>query len=162
MAKGRRAELEQVVANLGEERLAILGSVDPEGHPHLSTVSWFRGRPPAKVDLLIGGTAAFLRNIAERPFATLMVFQETVYALEGRAEILEPHVADMPIPLSLVRLTLHDAYDGLFTGGVLVSGPQYRKNYPVKLRHLDQRVEQYLASLDDPTHADRLPTHPSV
>ena len=142
MAKGR-VQPEQVVGRLGHDEMAVLTSTDRGGQPHLSTVSWYRGRLPDAVDLIVGRTARFLKNIEARPAATMLVFLETAYALAGTADIIVRDIPDMPIPLTLVRLKIESVYEALFTGAELLGGPRYRKEYPEKLKDLDQIVDAY-------------------
>jgi hypothetical protein len=134
----------EVLGRLGRDDLAVLASLERDGAPHLSTVSWYRGRPPDAVDLVIGRTARFLRNIERQPDCTLLVFLDSVYALAGTAAVTARDIPDLPIPLSLVRLTVTTVYASLFTGAELVAGPRHRKRYPPKLRNLDALVDAYL------------------
>jgi hypothetical protein len=144
MSKPRKLDPAAIVGALTTEQMSVLASVDRSGRPHLSVVSWLRGRPPGAVEILVGRTARLLKNLDYHQDVTLMVFLDTAYAVEGRARVVVETVPDMPIPLSLIRLEVDAVFDGMFTGGQLVSGPQYVKDYPEKLAHLDQLVDHYL------------------
>lgn len=154
MAPRRPApRLEDVVGRLNSEHLCMLASVDAQGRPELSAVSWIRGRPPAEADLMVGWKARLVRNLAHRPDICLAVFQESVFTLAGTARVVEKLVPGLPVPLARIRLTFEGVYDGLFTGGRLGAPPVYEKVYPPKLANLDRLVEEHLDEPREPSVA---------
>lgn len=136
--------IEDVVGRLKSDHLSLLASVDSQGRPELSAVSWIRGRPPAEADLMVGWKARLVRNLAHHPEICLAVFHESVYTLSGRAELVEKLVPGLPVPLARLRITFDGVYDGLFTGGQLEAPPAFQKVYPPKLANLDRLVEERL------------------
>ena len=145
MAKNQRLNPAPLVEALHEERLCVLATVDGHERPHLSAVSWLRGRPPEGIDLLVGRTARLLKNLEHHPAVSLLLYLDSLYTLDGIARVVVELVPEMPIPLSLVHIRVSGAYDSMFTGGRLLAGPRYVKDYPEKLGHLDTLVEHYLA-----------------
>jgi hypothetical protein len=146
MAKNRSLHPGPIMEALNEERLCVLATVDRHGRPHLSAVSWLRSRPPEGIDLLVGRTARLLKNIEHHAAVSLLVYLDSLYTLDGEARVVVDLVPEMPIPLSLVNIQVTGAYDSMFTGGRLLAGPRYTKDYPDKLAHLDTLVDHYLAA----------------
>ncbi len=144
MARHRVPDLAAVLGTLTAESLSLVATADEYGHPNVAAVSWLRGAPPDHLDLLVGWRSRLVRNIQRVPAVTVVVFQESVLTLQGRGHVEERLAQGLPIPLSLVRVEVEAVYDSMFTGGQLTSSPRYVKDYPAKLRHLDDQVAAYL------------------
>lgn len=145
MARHRVPDLAAVLGTLTAESLSLVATSDEHEHPNVAAVSWLRGAPPDHLDLLVGWRSRLVKNILRVPAVTVVVFQESVLTLQGRAHVEERLAQGLPIPLSLVRVEVEAVYDSMFTGGQLTASPHYVKDYPAKLRHLDDQVAAYLA-----------------
>ena len=145
MTRHRVPNLTAVLGSLTAESLSLVATSDAHGHPNVAAVSWLRGAPPDRLDLLVGWRSQLAKNIVSVPAVTVVVFQESVLTLLGRAHVEEPLAEGLPIPLSLVQVEVEAVYDSMFTGGVLTASPHYVKDYPAKLRDLDDQVAAYLA-----------------
>ncbi len=138
-------DLAAVLGHLTAEALSLVATTDDRGHPNVVAVSWLRGSPPDHLDLLVGWRSRLVQNIQRVPEVSVVVFQQSVLTLHGRAHVQERLAQGLPIPLSLVRVTVNAVRDSMFTGGQLTASPHYVKDYPAKLRHLDDQVAEYLA-----------------
>lgn len=139
--------LDQVLADLNRESLCVLASVSRKGLPEVSAISWIRGRPPDQVDIVSGWKSRAVKNLDTHPGVSLLLYQASVLVLTGDAWVEEKLIPDMPIPLALIRMKIEAVHDGMFTGGILTSGPSYIKDYPAKLSHLDTLVDDYFTRI---------------
>lgn len=144
MARHAVPDLAAVLESLTAESLSLVATTDDRGHPNVAAVSWLRGAPPDHLDLLVGWRSRLVKNIQRVPEVSVVVFQDSVLTLHGRAHVAERLAQGLPIPLSLVRVSVDAVYDSMFTGGTLTASPHYVKDYPPKLRHLDDQVAEYL------------------
>jgi hypothetical protein len=151
--EGSALQVDEVVEQIRPDRLFVLAFLDDRGEPAVSAVTWVRGRPPDRVDVVVGRRARLLRSLAVHPAVALVMFAPSVLAVAGEARVVEPRVPGVPIPLARVEIRVEGVRDVMFTGGVLEAGPRVAKTYPPRLAGLDRTVARYL---------DDVGTHPGV
>jgi hypothetical protein len=142
---GTTLSVAEVVARIEPDRLCLVAFVDESRKPAVSAASWVRGRPPDRVDVVVGWRARLLRSVSVHPEVVLVTFSPSVLALSGQAYVVDAHVPKMPLLLARLQIRIEAVRSAMFTGGVLVAGPLVTKAYPPKLAGLDALVSRYLA-----------------
>lgn len=103
----------------------VLATVDPEGAPYTTFMSWVSARDDRTVCLALDTRGRAMRNLQHNPSVALEVLApDRVLGLRGVARIGAEQVASCPFPAVRVEIDVSEGRD--HTGhGIIWQGPAY-------------------------------------
>ncbi|MDR7071917.1 pyridoxamine 5'-phosphate oxidase family protein [Fictibacillus barbaricus] len=129
------------------EQLVLLGTVDAESKaPSVNAISWVKSLSEEKIRFTVTNNSRIVTNIKENPNVVLTVVAlETVYSINGKANILEDTMQDVPLKLSKIEVIIEHVFESMFWGAKVVQEPVYEKTYnEKKAKELDEKVYKAL------------------
>ncbi|MEF2964695.1 pyridoxamine 5'-phosphate oxidase family protein [Paenibacillus sp. M1] len=134
---------EPLFAAFQSETFVLLNTVDEEsGGPTSSAISWIYAPDYSTLRFALDHRSRLVRNIKAQPRITVTVFgDETIYAINGIAEVVQDPLADVPFKMCCFDLKIDAVRNALFYGAQLASAPTYAKVYDERAAEmLDNRV----------------------
>lgn len=116
---------DHVVKFLSGGQICVVSTVDADGRPSTSLMTWVVARDERTLALAVGNPGRAYTNIVERKFVAVEVLGDGVtIGLRGRAEVLREKMAKSPFPSALVVVTVDEVKDHA-ARGVEFRGPSY-------------------------------------
>ncbi|WNB90699.1 pyridoxamine 5'-phosphate oxidase family protein [Bacillus sp. NEB1478] len=131
------------------EQLVLLGTIDAESNgPSINAISWVKSLSESKIRFTVTNNSRIVTNIKANSNVVLTVVAlETVYSINGKANILEDTMDDVPLKLSKIEVDIEHVFESMFWGAKIVQEPVYEKTYnEKKAKELDEKVYQALMS----------------
>jgi uncharacterized pyridoxamine 5'-phosphate oxidase family protein len=125
------------------EQLVLLGTVDAETKaPSVNAISWVKSLSPDKIRFTVTNNSRIVTNIQDNPNVVLTVVGlETVYSINGKANILENSMEGVPLKLAKIEVEIEHVFESMFWGAKIVQEPVYEKTYnEKKAKELDKQV----------------------
>jgi hypothetical protein len=135
--------------HLQGEQLVLLGTIDAETNaPSINAISWVKSKSEKKIRFTVTNNSRIVTNIQLNPNVVMTVVGlETVYSINGKANILEETMNDVPLKLSKIEVDIEHVFESMFWGAKIVQEPVYEKTYnEKKAKELDEKVYQALMS----------------
>lgn len=122
---------EALVRSLRKERLVLLSTIDCEsGSPTISAISWVYAPDDRTVRFAVDARSRLVRNLQNRPEATIAVFAEgSLYAVYGKARLVSESLAGVPIKLACFDVAVEAVRDAMFYGARISVEPEFEKTY---------------------------------
>jgi len=127
MAENAPAEMPpQLVQFLLGGQALVVATVDEQGAPVTSLMTWAVARNPLTVALAVDLRNRSLRNIRMNPKVAIEVLGDDLcYGLRGTAVVEKELMESPPFPCALVAVRIEEIRDH-GTAGVRFTGPRYR------------------------------------
>ncbi|GGB59400.1 pyridoxamine 5'-phosphate oxidase family protein [Fictibacillus barbaricus] len=125
------------------EQLVLLGTVDAETKaPSINAISWVKSLSPDKIRFTVTNNSRIVTNIQDNPSVVLTVVGlETVFSINGKANILENSMEGVPLKLAKIEVEIEHVFESMFWGAKIVQEPVYEKTYnEKKAKELDKQV----------------------
>lgn len=125
------------------EQLVLLGTVDAETKaPSINAISWVKSLSPDKIRFTVTNNSRIVTNIQDNPNVVLTVVGlETVFSINGKANILENSMEGVPLKLAKIEVEIEHVFESMFWGAKIVQEPVYEKTYnEKKAKELDKQV----------------------
>jgi uncharacterized pyridoxamine 5'-phosphate oxidase family protein len=133
----------ELVEFLKGEKLVNLATVDADtGGPNVNAISWVKSVDANKVRFSVTNNSRIVENIKNNPSVVMNVIGlETVYSIQGKAEILEDTMEGVNLKLSKIEVTVEAVFESMFWGAKITQDPEYVKTYNLeKAKALDEQV----------------------
>lgn len=133
----------ELFEHLQGEQLVLLGTVDAESNaPSVNAISWVKSLSEEKIRFTVTNNSRIVANIQANPNVVMTVVGlETVYSINGKANILENAMADVPLKLAKIEVDIEHVFESMFWGAKIVQEPVYEKTYnEKKAKELDEQV----------------------
>ena len=115
----------ELVGFLSGGQTCIVATVDDEGFPTTTLMTWVVARDPVTLRLAVDQRSKALRNLRERPHIAIEVLGDGIcYGLRGHADIEKETLTSAPFPAALVVVRLEECRDHA-APGVRFYGPRY-------------------------------------
>ena len=115
----------ELVRFLSGGQTCIVATVDDEGSPSTTLMTWVVARDPLTLVLAIDQRSRALRNLRKRPHIAVEVLGDGVcYGLRGHADIEKETLLSAPFPSALVAMRIEECRDHA-APGVRFYGPRY-------------------------------------
>jgi hypothetical protein len=103
----------------------VLATVDPDGAPYTTFMSWVSARDDRTVCMAIDTRGVALRNMQQNPTVVLEILAlDRVLGIRGTARVRSDQVQSCPFPAVLVEIAVMEGRD--HTGhGIVWQGPTY-------------------------------------
>lgn len=129
--------------HLEGEKLVLLATVDAEtGGPNVNAISWVKSYNEKKIRFTVTNNSRIITNIKANPnvvFTTIGL--ETVFSIQGKANILEDTMEGVNLKLAKVEVDVEYVFESMFWGSKITQEPEYEKTYnPEKAKKLDEEV----------------------
>lgn len=125
------------------ERFVQLSTVDYQtGGPNVSALSWVHAKDELTILFAVDQRSRIIKNIEKQQLIVLnIIANETSYSISGIANVDGQSTANVPIDLSIIKLTIQEVRDVMFYGAKIVSEPKFKKTYDEEAAtKLDQQV----------------------
>ncbi|WLD94824.1 pyridoxamine 5'-phosphate oxidase family protein [Alkalihalobacillus sp. AL-G] len=125
------------------EKLVNLATVDAEsGAPNVNAISWVKSADEKRIRFSVTNNSRIVENIKNNPAVVLNVIGlETVFSIQGKAEILEDTMEGVNLKLSKIEVTVEAVFESMFWGAKITQDPEYVKTYNLeKAKELDNQV----------------------
>jgi hypothetical protein len=139
----------ELFEHLQGEQLVLLGTVDAESNaPSVNAISWVKSLSEEKIRFTVTNNSRIVTNIkANSKVVMTVVGLETVYSINGIANILEETMEDVPLKLAKIEVDIEHVFESMFWGAKIVQEPVYEKTYnEKKAKELDDKVYKALMS----------------
>ncbi len=132
---------EEVVRRLAGGPLYVVSSLDQDGRPSTTLMSWVAALSPACLALCVDARSRTFQNLVARPEVALEVLGDGLtWGLKGRARVAKARMASTPFPCALVEVDVDEARDHS-SPGTLFQGPRYAYAGDKQHRHeLEERI----------------------
>lgn len=116
---------------LQQERFLLLGTIDHEsGAPATNAISWVYAPSPKRILFALDNRSRIVTNIRKEPRVVLtLIGAGSSYAISGEAVVVEERMADVPLKLCKLEMTIHSVRDVMFYGSRISVEPKYEKTY---------------------------------
>ncbi|WP_408008993.1 pyridoxamine 5'-phosphate oxidase family protein [Pseudalkalibacillus sp. A8] len=135
----------EIVNNLQGEKIINLITLDKQGEPHLSAVSWVRADEDGEViKIAVGHKSSTVKNIEQNENVTLGVIADgSYYSVKGTASVSE--VIEKTMKYRVIYIQVNEVQDATFYGGKITVEPAYEKTYDADLaKKLDEEIYESL------------------
>ncbi|MEW9501439.1 pyridoxamine 5'-phosphate oxidase family protein [Jeotgalibacillus marinus] len=125
------------------ERFVQLSTIDHQtGGPNVSALSWVHAKDEFTILFAVDHRSRIITNLEKQPLIVLnIIANETSYSISGSASIIGQSSSDVPIVLSIIKLTIREVRDVMFYGAKIISEPKFNKTYDEEAaKKLDQQV----------------------
>lgn len=131
----------EVVRHLSGGGACVVATVDPDGRPSTTLMTWAVARDPRHVALCVDTRSGAFLNLVERGGIALEVLGDgLVWGAKGVATIEKPAMTATPFPCALVAVTVDEVRDHA-APGVRFRGPSYVYDEDKQHRHeLERRI----------------------
>lgn len=143
MAKVVREQLTpELVAYLQGGKATVLATVDEQGEPILTVLSWVVAVDARTVRLAMEQTSLSVRNIRRTGRAVLQVLGcGSAYAIRGTARVIKEELTSITFKQAMVQIDVHEVRENMFFGGALEHELTYTHTYDAGVaRDLDAKV----------------------
>ncbi|MDM5316878.1 pyridoxamine 5'-phosphate oxidase family protein [Fictibacillus sp. b24] len=133
----------ELFEHLQGEQLVLLGTVDAETKaPSVNAISWVKSLSEGKIRFTVTNNSRIVTNIQDNPNVVLTVVGlETVYSINGKANILQLAMEGVPLKLAKIEVDIEHVFESMFWGAKIVQEPVYEKTYnEKKAKELDEQV----------------------
>ncbi|MGM0804288.1 MAG: pyridoxamine 5'-phosphate oxidase family protein [Bacillota bacterium] len=133
----------ELFEHLQGEQLVLLGTVDAETKaPSVNAISWVKSLSKEKIRFTVTNNSRIVTNIKDNPQVVLTVVGlETVYSINGKANILQETMEGVPLKLAKIEVDIDHVFESMFWGAKIVQEPVYEKTYnEKKAKELDVQV----------------------
>jgi uncharacterized pyridoxamine 5'-phosphate oxidase family protein len=133
----------ELFEHLQGEQLVLLGTVDAETKaPSVNAISWVKSLSKEKIRFTVTNNSRIVTNIKDNPHVVLTVVGlETVYSINGSANILQETMEGVPLKLAKIEVDIDHVFESMFWGAKIVQEPVYEKTYnEKKAKELDVQV----------------------
>jgi predicted pyridoxine 5'-phosphate oxidase superfamily flavin-nucleotide-binding protein len=133
----------ELFEHLQGEQLVLLGTVDSESKaPSVNAISWVKSLTKEKIRFTVTNNSRIVTNIKDNPHVVLTVVGlETVYSINGSANILQETMEGVPLKLAKIEVDIDHVFESMFWGAKIVQEPVYEKTYnEKKAKELDVQV----------------------
>jgi hypothetical protein len=115
----------ELVRFLSGGQTCIVATVDEEGAPTTTLMTWVVARDPLTLTLAVDQRSRSLRNLRKRPHIAIEVLGDGIcYGLRGHADVEKETLASAPFPSALVAVRIEECRDHN-APGVRFYGPRY-------------------------------------
>jgi uncharacterized pyridoxamine 5'-phosphate oxidase family protein len=130
-------------AHLEGEKLVLLATGEAETNiPNVTAISWVKSVDAKKIRFTVTNNSRIITNIKANPHVVFTVIGlETVYSIQGKANILEETMDGVSLKLSKVEVEVEQVFESMFWGAKITQEPEYEKTYNLeKAKKLDEEV----------------------
>jgi hypothetical protein len=115
----------QLVQFLLGGQTCVVATVDEEGHPQTTLMTWLVARDPTTVSMAVDTRGRALRNLRENGEIAIEVLGDDLcFGLRGKAVIEKELMQSTPFPCALVSARIEDVRDH-GAAGIKFIGPSY-------------------------------------
>lgn len=115
----------EVVQHLSGGGACVVATIDPDGRPSTTLMTWAVARDPRHVALCVDTRSRAFLNLVERSGVALEALGDgLVWGVKGLARIEKAEMAATPFPCALVVVAVDEAKDH-GAPGVRFAGPRY-------------------------------------
>lgn len=131
MAEPLKQLSDELFPLLQKERFLLLSTLDAEtGGPNVSAISWTYAPNPETIRFAVDNRSRILNNIRAHNQVVLTLFGAgSVYAVSGMANIQTELLADVPLKLACIEVSIEAVRDAMFYGSRISAEPEYEKTY---------------------------------
>lgn len=98
----------------------VLTTVDKEGNPHLTFITWVYPTEDRTVRIALSSNAKSAKNILQTGKVGLMLIaQDKALACYGEAKLLKERIEEVKFPVSVFEVKLTSTENNLFPGGTI-------------------------------------------
>ena len=129
------------------ERFVQLSTIDHQTDgPNVSALSWVHAKDEFTILFAVDHRSRIITNLEKQPLIVLnIIANETSYSISGSASVIGQSSSDVPIVLSITKLTIREVRDVMFYGAKIISEPKFNKTYDEEAaKKLDQQVMKEL------------------
>ena len=109
---------------LGGQAL-VVATVDEQGYPHTTLMTWAVARNPQTLTLAVDTRSRSMRNIRAHPKVAIEVLGDDIcYGLRGTAVVEKELMQSAPFPCALVAVRVDEVRDHA-AAGIQFRGPSY-------------------------------------
>ena len=114
-----------LVAFLQGGRSCVVATIDPDGRPATTLMTWLVARSPDTLAVCVDTRSRAFRNLQERPGVAIeLLGDDLVFGLKGRARVVRESMSTPPFPCALVLVSVDEVSDH-GAPGVRFTGPSY-------------------------------------
>lgn len=136
---------EELVAFLSGGRPTVVATVEPDGGPATTLMSWLVAVDAARVRLCVDTRSRAFRNLTERSHVALEILgDEITWGVRGNATVLREQMESTPFPCAIVEVRVSEVRDHGAPGTVF-KGPSY--SYTEDKQHRIEFEENVYAEL---------------
>jgi len=131
--------------SLQQQHFVTLSTIDFEtSAPNVSAISWVTATDHTHIRFAVDNRSRIVKNLQKQPDAVInIIANESCYSISGHAVLLQERLANVPLKLALIELTVKEVRDVMFYGSKISTEPNYEKTYdPVAAAKLDKQVIQ--------------------
>lgn len=115
----------ELVRFLNGGQTCIVATIDDEGCPSTTLMTWVVARDPLTLTLAVDQRSRTLGNLRKRPHIAIEILGDGVcYGLRGHADVEKETLAAAPFPSALVAVRIEECKDHA-APGVRFYGPRY-------------------------------------
>ncbi len=136
---------DDVVARLQQAQLHLVATVDDDGFPSTTLMSWLVALSPTRLALCVDTRSRTFHNLTRRPAIALELLGDGItWGVKGRARVSAERMASPPFPCARVEVDVTQARDHSSPSTVF-RGPRY--DYALDKQHrrgLEERILEEL------------------
>jgi len=131
----------EVVAALVGGQATVVSTVDPDGRPTTTLMTWVVARDARHLALCVDTRSRAYLNLVERPAIAIEILADRiVFGVKGTATVAKEQMASTPFPCALVEVLIDEARDH-GNAGTTFHGPRYEFDSDKLHRHeFEERV----------------------
>lgn len=137
---------ESVLRHVVGGQVHIVGTLDPDGRPSTTLMTWVVARDARRLRLCVDTRSRTFQNLLERPAIAIEVLgDDLTWGLKGVARVVKPQMDSTPFPCAIVEVLIDEARDH-GAAGTHFHAPTYSFGADKQHRHaFEQRVFEELA-----------------
>lgn len=131
MAETVTSLTDSILQQLQHETFVILNTIDHEtGRITSNAISWITALSHQCIRIAVDQRSRLITNMKENKQVTLSLFAAgSFYAIQGRANIVQERMEDVPIKLSCIDIDVEEVREAMFYGSRITVAPEFEKTY---------------------------------
>jgi hypothetical protein len=134
---------EVLFESLQSQTFVLLTTMDAEhNHPMQHAISWIYAAAPQTLRFAVDHRSRMVTNVNHHSIVNVTIFaNESVYAINGKAKVVEPLLADVPLKLTCIDVSIESVKNIMYYGSKVTHGPVCEKTYDQRAAEkLDEQV----------------------
>jgi hypothetical protein len=117
---------DHVVRHLTGGQLSVVSSIEEDGRPVTTLMSWVVALSPTRIVLCVDSRSRTYFNLVERPAAAMEILGDGLtWGVKGRARLVKQRMESTPFPCAIIEIAVEEARDHA-APGTFFQGPTYR------------------------------------
>jgi flavin reductase (DIM6/NTAB) family NADH-FMN oxidoreductase RutF len=132
---------EELVRHLEGGQLNVVSSIDTDGRPSTTLMSWVVAISPGVLALCVDTRSRTFLNVQERPVVAIEVLGDGItWGVKGRVRVAKERMESTPFPCALIEVLVDEARDH-GSPGTQFHGPRYSYDDDKQHRHgLEEKI----------------------